>query len=31
MQEYSSAKTDMKKLYQIRKIYEKYIVKEMEM
>lgn len=30
MQEYSSAKSDMKELYQIRKIYEKYMSKEME-
>ena len=30
MQEYSSAKTDMKELYQIRKNYEKYMGKEME-
>ena len=28
MQEYSSAKSDMNKLYQIRKNYEKYIVNE---
>ncbi|HGK5914468.1 relaxase/mobilization nuclease domain-containing protein [Streptococcus anginosus] len=30
MQEYSSAKSDMKELYQIRKNYEKYMGKEME-
>jgi len=30
MQEYSSSKSDMKKLYQIRKNYEKYMGKEME-
>lgn len=30
MQEYSSAKTDMKELYQIRKNYEKYMSKEIE-
>lgn len=30
MHEYSSAKTDMKELYQIRKNYEKYMGKEME-
>lgn len=30
MQEYSSAKTDMKELYQIRKNYKKYMGKEME-
>ena len=30
MQEYSSAKTDMKKLYQIRKNYEEYMSKEIE-
>ena len=30
MQEYSSAKTDMKELYQIRKNYEKYMGKDME-
>lgn len=30
MQEYSSAKSDMKELYQIRKNYEKYIGMEME-
>ena len=30
MQEYSSVKTDMKELYQIRKNYEKYMSKEIE-
>ena len=30
MQEYSSSKSDMKELYQIRKNYEKYMGKEME-
>lgn len=30
MQEYSSAKSDMNELYQIRKNYEKYVDKEME-
>ena len=30
MQEYSSAKSDMTELYQIRKNYEKYMGKEME-
>lgn len=30
MQEYSSAKSDMKELCQIRKIYEKYMSKEIE-
>lgn len=30
MQEYSSAKSDMKELYQIRKNYEKYIGMEIE-
>jgi hypothetical protein len=30
MQEYSSSKSDMKELYQIRKNYEKYIEKEIE-
>lgn len=30
MQEYSSAKSDMKELYQIRKNYKKYIGKEIE-
>jgi hypothetical protein len=29
MQEYSSSKSDMKELYQIRKNYEKYMGKEM--
>lgn len=30
MQEYSSVKSDMNELYQIRKNYEKYVGKEME-
>ena len=30
MQEYSSTKSDMNELYQIRKNYEKYMGKEME-
>ncbi len=30
MQEYSSAKSDMNELYQIRKNYKKYMGKEME-
>ena len=30
MQEYSSTKTDMNELYQIRKNYEKYMGKDME-
>lgn len=30
MQEYSSTKADMNKLYQIRKNYEKYVDKEIE-